>query len=321
MMEPPAGTEALVELSFHGRSLRNMDFFSKSDPFVVVYVGDQQSYEPSQFQMIGRTETVWDNLNPDFVSKFYLKKGQMEQDKTRVLLQFYDQDSKEVEELTPEYLKMQDFIGQVTFNVEELLSVDHRLLSIRLNNRKGAADKKSGTAVITAEEISRRTPAVEYSIEFRFTADCEMPRRKKIFIILSRCVPYPSTLGPKWIPVYRTGALEPPVKSGQEFSFQDFTLVGEQLNAMDDERKLRIELYIFKKNGSHVLQGCVELSITKLNKVESDYMFPIVQERDSSLTSGFVFQPGSMVSSNSAALGIPSSLRFYFTRLSWKNRF
>jgi len=320
-MEPQPGTEPLVELSFYGRKLRNMDFFSKSDPFVVVYVGNQQSIEESQFEMVGRTETVWDNLNPDFVSKFYLERSRMEREKSRLLLQFYDQDSKEVEELTPEYLKQQDFIGQVSFNVEELLSVDHRLLSIRLNNRKGAADKKSGTAVITAEEIFTRTPPVQYSVEYRFTADCEMPRRKKIFIILSRSVPFPSTLGPKWTPVYRTGALEPPAKSGQEFSFQDFTVVGEQLNAMDEERKLRIELYIFKKNGSHILQGCVELSIAKLKRVESDYMFPIVQEKDSSLASGFVFQPGSMVSSNSAALGIPSSLRFYFTRLSWKNRF
>jgi len=120
MMEPQPGTEPLVELSFYGRKLRNMDFFSKSDPFVVVYVGNQQSIEESQFEMVGRTETVWDNLNPDFVSKFYLERSRMEREKSRLLLQFYDQDSKEVEELTPEYLKQQDFIGQVSFNVEEV---------------------------------------------------------------------------------------------------------------------------------------------------------------------------------------------------------
>lgn len=41
MQEPPSGTLPLLELSFYGRKLKNMDFFSKSDPFIVVYVGNQ----------------------------------------------------------------------------------------------------------------------------------------------------------------------------------------------------------------------------------------------------------------------------------------
>lgn len=42
-LKPGDGTEPLIELSFYGRGLKNMDFLSKSDPFVVMYRGDQVS--------------------------------------------------------------------------------------------------------------------------------------------------------------------------------------------------------------------------------------------------------------------------------------
>jgi len=321
MIAPDEGSGPLVELSFHGRKLRNMDFLSKSDPFVVMFVGDQSALDESQFRMVGRTETIWDNLNPDFVTKLYLPLKRSDEENTRVLLQYYDQDSKESLELSKEYLKKQDFIGQVMFNVVELLSVDHKLLSMKMSNRSFKADPKAGTSIITAEELADRSKSAQYLVEFRFTADCEMPKRKKIFVILWRSVKHPTSLGPPWIPIYRTGAMDAPPKSGQEFKFQDFSLTREQLNACDDSRTLRIELFTYKKSGAHTLQGYVELSISKLRQVESDFMFPIQLQKDGSLLSGYLFQPGSMTSSNSATLGIHSSLRFCFTRLTWRNRF
>mmetsp|Transcript_3860 Transcript_3860/g.16656 ORF Transcript_3860/g.16656 Transcript_3860/m.16656 type:complete len:100 (+) Transcript_3860:1036-1335(+) len=91
---------------------------------------------------------------------------------------------------------------------------------MKMSNRSFKADPKAGTSIITAEELPDRSASAQYVVEFRFTADCEMPKRKKIFVILSRSVKQPTSLGPPWIPIYRTGAMDAPAKSGQEFKFQ-----------------------------------------------------------------------------------------------------
>lgn len=58
-----------VELFLSARNLLDMDVFSKSDPYVKVFfkVGPGQ---PERY--IGKTETVDNNLNPNFVKSFVL---------------------------------------------------------------------------------------------------------------------------------------------------------------------------------------------------------------------------------------------------------
>ena len=46
-----------------------MDFFSKSDPYVKVYFSSNPLHKPV---LVGRTETVDNNLNPNFVKSFKL---------------------------------------------------------------------------------------------------------------------------------------------------------------------------------------------------------------------------------------------------------
>ncbi len=50
-----------------GRSFRDMDLFSKSDPYVKVYF----KRAPNQpWIFLGRTETIDNNLNPNFRKTF-----------------------------------------------------------------------------------------------------------------------------------------------------------------------------------------------------------------------------------------------------------
>ena len=56
-------------LSISCKNLVDLDIFSKSDPEVHVYLktGKQGSY-----MLIGKTEMILNNLNPDFVTTFTL---------------------------------------------------------------------------------------------------------------------------------------------------------------------------------------------------------------------------------------------------------
>ncbi|GFS01933.1 copine-8 [Elysia marginata] len=61
---------SLVEVSISCRKLIDADVFSKSDPMVVLFVTDTVSRGWKEF---GRTEIIWNNLNPDFVKKFIMQ--------------------------------------------------------------------------------------------------------------------------------------------------------------------------------------------------------------------------------------------------------
>jgi Ca2+-dependent lipid-binding protein len=61
----PQTLKQRVALYISCRKLKNLDVMSKSDPQVEVYLKDKASH----YALIGKTEVIKDNLNPDF-SKF-----------------------------------------------------------------------------------------------------------------------------------------------------------------------------------------------------------------------------------------------------------
>ncbi|KAJ8004880.1 hypothetical protein DPEC_G00140890 [Dallia pectoralis] len=58
--EELTGNDDYVELSFSARKLDDKDFFSKSDPFLEIF----RISDDSSLQLVHRTETVMNNLNP-----------------------------------------------------------------------------------------------------------------------------------------------------------------------------------------------------------------------------------------------------------------
>jgi hypothetical protein len=50
-----------VDLSISGRKLKDLDFFSKSDPMCILYEMDNGNWKK-----VGQTEMINNNLNPDF---------------------------------------------------------------------------------------------------------------------------------------------------------------------------------------------------------------------------------------------------------------
>uniref|UniRef100_A0A673AWH8 Copine 4 n=1 Tax=Sphaeramia orbicularis TaxID=375764 RepID=A0A673AWH8_9TELE len=60
MTEELTGNDDYIELSFSARKLDDKDFFSKSDPFLEIY----RLNDDATLQLVYRTETVMNNLNP-----------------------------------------------------------------------------------------------------------------------------------------------------------------------------------------------------------------------------------------------------------------
>lgn len=59
-----------MEIFLNGRGLGDLDFFSKSDPYVKVYF--ERKAVGGQWNLIGRTETIDNDLNPNWKKTFVL---------------------------------------------------------------------------------------------------------------------------------------------------------------------------------------------------------------------------------------------------------
>ena len=58
-----------VEVTVSARNLLDMDVISKSDPMCVLFL---KTFSSGEYKEVGRTEVIWNTLNPDFVKKFVL---------------------------------------------------------------------------------------------------------------------------------------------------------------------------------------------------------------------------------------------------------
>lgn len=145
MAVPPsqfqAGTSAVpatqVEISVSCRGLRDLDTFSKSDPMCVLFTRDAKT---GQYFEFGRTETINDNLNPDFVKKFIINYYFEESQKLK--FEIYDVDSKSSR------LSDHDFLGRTECTLGEIVASGGNFERALLG-----PVKNNGKIIIRSEEL------------------------------------------------------------------------------------------------------------------------------------------------------------------------
>jgi hypothetical protein len=93
-MVEPAGPSNKIILSLSCRNLQDLDTFSLSDPEVHVYL---KTGKQGNYALLGKTEMVLNNLNPDFVKTFtldyFFEKEQW------IKFEVYDVDNTELEHI------------------------------------------------------------------------------------------------------------------------------------------------------------------------------------------------------------------------------
>ncbi|KAK5985776.1 Nicotinic receptor-associated protein 1 [Trichostrongylus colubriformis] len=130
---------ARVFLSIKATGLKNRDVFSTSDPICTVSQLTKLPSGKQKWTRLGRTEVVWDSLDPEFVRKipcdFFFEERQ------KLKFEIYDVDSKSSQ------LSKHDFLGFMECYLAEIVSV--RSLTKELGGLAG----KCGTITISAEEV------------------------------------------------------------------------------------------------------------------------------------------------------------------------
>lgn len=141
VVQAPDDLNSKIQLHLSCRNLPRMDLLSKSDPFVVIY---KKEADDKQWREIQRTETIWNNEDPEFpdhiVMKFKFEAVQ------KLRFEVYDRDTKS------SILSEQDYIGSFETTVSRIMgSRSNTLRAILLNERKKLS--KPGELIVRGKEI------------------------------------------------------------------------------------------------------------------------------------------------------------------------
>ncbi|KAB5529364.1 hypothetical protein DKX38_019445 [Salix brachista] len=259
------GQEALftqVELSLSASNLLDRDITSKSDPMVVLFAKKRDG----KLEEVGRTEVILNNLNPTWIQKITIA-YQFEVVQPLVF-QIYDVDTsyhnKPVKSLK---LEDQDFLGEASCVLSEIVTRHNRTLTIQLQNRNGHGIlRKLGALTVHAEETIASRTAVEITLRCSQLANKDLFSLSDPFLRISRMVE-----GGGYVPICKTEVVNnnlnpvwrPLCLSWQKVvSLTRFTLI--------QENPLVIECFDFNSSGNHVLIGKLQKSVADLETLHRE---------------------------------------------------
>lgn len=254
-----------IEMTLSCRNLLNKDILSKSDPYCMVQMKDSWT---EKFVEIGRTETVNDNLNPEWVKKFIISYNFETVQKMRFEVWDVDPDGK-------------DFLGQFETTLAEIVAFSGRQFIGKLT---GIPGKDCGDLIIVTEEISSCKQIVQMQFRAKSLTKMSWLWRNDPFLVLSRSnedgtfsvvlksEPVSSTQNPLWMPI---------------------TMRVRTLCNGDYDRTIKIDCYDNRSNGDHKLIGSCHTNLRTLSLGPSQNKYPLIhpikQKTKSNYTnSGFV---------------------------------
>jgi len=247
-----------VEISISCSQLEDMDVFSKSDPFCVLYVKDSKS---KQWHCFGKTETIDNTLEPHFEKKFILQYKFEE----RQLLKFevYDSDSDSTN------LKDHDLIGSMECSLGEVVTQQGKGFTKQLT---GGAKNKKQTITVTSEELisnkehlNLKISATKLDAKNWWGLGSSDP-----FLTISKSGEYG-----QWTVVHRTEVL----KRNLNPTWKPFSLSITSLCNADHQRSLKFSVDDWNMNGSHSHIGEFTTKVAELVEGGMGQKFELINEK------------------------------------------
>ncbi|KAK1295519.1 Protein BONZAI 1 [Acorus calamus] len=240
-----------IELSLSASNLRDRDVLSKSDPMAVV----NAKKVDGTLEEIGRTEVILNSLDPSWIVKHTVT-YQFEFVQ-HLVFQVYDIDTQ-YHNVPVKMLKLdeQQFLGQATCTLSEIITHPTRSLTLNLGSRHDGAKQKLGQLIVHAEEsVSSKTTA---EIVFRCSdlENKELFSKSDPFLVISKIVESGSP-----IPICKTEVR----RNDLNPIWKPVVLSIQQVGSK--ENPLIIECFNFNSNGKHDVLGRIQKSLADLEKL------------------------------------------------------
>ncbi|KAM7472735.1 hypothetical protein LguiA_010918 [Lonicera macranthoides] len=244
----------LLELSLSASKLRDRDIMSKSDPLAVVYLRKRDG----NLEELGRTEVIMNNLDPSWIEKVNVAyQFEMVQ---HLVFEVYDVDT-EYHKLPVKMLKLndQEFLGQASCVLSEIVTKQSRSVTLNLHNRNGRGLQNLGMLTIYAEETVASKNAVEITFRCSRLDNKDFFSKSDPFLRISRIV---ETGGS--VPICKTEV----VNNNLNPIWKPLSLTMQKYGSKDNP--LIIECFDFNTSGDHAFIGKLQKSIADLERLHKE---------------------------------------------------
>ncbi|CAN6585663.1 unnamed protein product [Malus baccata var. baccata] len=251
------GLFSQIEISLAAIDLHDRDVLSKSDPMVVIYTKGRDG----GLSELGRTEVVLNSLNPKWITKqnitYHFEVVQT------LVFRVYDVDTQfhnvEVKMLQ---LEEQQFLGEATCALSEIVTKSDRLLTLNLEYREELdrpnPHRECGKLIVHAEESFSSKTAIEMSLRCLDLEYKDLFSKSDPFLVISKLVESGIT-----IPVCKTEVIKNELKPSWKPVYINIQQVGSK------DSPLIMECFNFNNNGKHDLIGKIQKSLAELEKLHS----------------------------------------------------
>ncbi|GMN25202.1 hypothetical protein TIFTF001_000847 [Ficus carica] len=258
-----------LELSLSASNLLDCDIISKSDPMAVLFAKGRDG----KLEELGRTEVILNNLNPAWINKVTIA-YQFETVQPLVFhvydvdTNYYNKPAKFAQLELNCYensltlnLKDQDFLGEASCVLSEIVTKQSRSLTLNLHNKNGRGGSRNlGTLTVHAEETVASKSVVDIKFRCSNLDDKDLFSKSDPFLRISRVV--------------ESGGSVPICKS--------------------EDNPLIIECFDFNSNGNHVLIGKLQKSMAGLEKLHKErtganFVFPSSKHGHEKVLKGQLF--------------------------------
>ena len=231
-----SGEKQKIELFISCRSLKNMDFLSKSDPVVILY----EKSSNDRWTEKGRTEMISDNLNPNFSKTFVV--DYIFEKQQHIKFEVIDIDGPN------EF----DFIGDCYTTVGKIMGSKNQMTVLDLHDK---AQKKTGKIIIRAEKVGENKENLFFKIKCQNIPDIHFFSRTAPFLRIYRCRD-----DNFWLKVYES----PNFKGNLNPVFPLIEMTTQKLCNGNYHRPIKIEVWDYRGSGSHNYISECYLTLNKL---------------------------------------------------------
>lgn len=241
------GLVTLVSLSFSCANLPNLDTFTRTDGFVVLY-----HKQGTVWRKLGHTEIIMDSLEPKWVKSFEVQYFFEKREFYKAVVYDVD-DFNNVDNYAGH-----DLVGEIEFGLHDVVTARDQSLTRPLECAERPPGR-SGTITITAEEKKGKN---NEECSFALRGDFSDSSGMNFFIIH------------KWIghrlfkPIYKSEITE--ILNGT-FNWNFISLLTSELANEEAEQEIRIEFFRNNKNGKHTNLGFITFTLAQLKEGTTEY--------------------------------------------------
>lgn len=252
-----------LDLSIEADSLKNVEIFKNNCPYVMVSTRRDTN---SEWTKLGETDIIRRTSCPKFVSSFQFECKDEADKQLGIRVEFFSKSKEDTDK--------QKFIGAADVLLKDLVDAPKQHFTASLLKD----GKARGNVGFLLDAVETGAP---HSANFLIMSTSHRVQNKKAFFVISK-----GLRQSRWTPVY----VSETSTDKTCICWEKAELSKEKLVGGDAERAFKIELFIAKKTGFHVLLGSVQLTYNKFLSLKKDQRLQYLSETEGLVPGGTIVE-------------------------------